>query len=92
MSATLNPHHKSAVINPNLTTKNGEPKIDPPQTLLRNRYFITALLRLFPPHIFSGASIPSNSSTRTNSRSTISVIASKNARFSASPSDKIWCL
>ena len=61
-------------------------KIDSPPTPSKNRS-----LRL-DSHIFSGAPIPSNPSARTNSRSTTSVIPTRNARFSASLSVKMWCL
>ena len=43
-------------------------------------------------HIFSGASIPKSPNANTNCCSTNSVNPSRNARFSSSASDKIWCL
>ncbi len=44
------------------------------------------------PHIFSGVSIPINRKLCTNRRSTNSVTLNKNARFTSSVSDKMWCL
>jgi len=45
--------------------------------------------RFAAPYIFSGASIPNKPNASTNCRSTNSVNPNKNARFSASSSDKI---
>ena len=43
-------------------------------------------------YILSGVSIPSNCKLCTNRRSTNPVTLNKNARFSSSGSDKMWCL